>query len=123
MQTSGLPAPPLTSHSSLLPQYVADYENLLFKYLQLKNRRMSNVDRAVARILTGGINLDQVSRHRTTKSAVRARMTKLKNSLSSPGRKPTFPHRVEQTLFDYVDEHVNARPREQKPGGGGGKKG
>ena len=108
VQTSTQPAPPLTSRSLLLPQYVADFEKLPLRYLQGKDRRMSNVDRAVARILIGQITIHQVFRHHTTKSAVRARMTRLRNGLSTPGRKPSLPNSIEKALFEYVDEHVNA---------------
>ena len=79
-------------------------KKLPLTYLQGKDRRMSNVDRAVARMI-GQIIIHQVSRHHTTKCAVRARMTRLRNGLSTPGRKPTLPHSVEQALFEYVDEH------------------
>ena len=48
VQTSTQLAPPLTSRSLLLPQYVADFEKLPLRYLQGKDRRMSKVDRAVA---------------------------------------------------------------------------
>ena len=65
VQTSTQPAPPLTSRSLLLPQYVADFEKLPLRYLQGKDRRMSNVDRAVARILIGQITIHQVFRHHT----------------------------------------------------------
>ena len=70
----------------------------------MKDRRMSNVDPAVARMI-GKITIHQVSRHHTTKSAVWARMTRLRNGLSTPGRKPTLPHSIEQALFQYIDEH------------------
>ena len=106
VQTSTQPAPPLTSRSLLLPQYVADFEKLPLRYLQGKDRRMSNVDRAVARILIGQITIHQVFRHHTTKSAVRARMTRLRNGLSTPGRKPSLPNSIEKALFEYVDEHM-----------------
>ena len=29
----------------------------------------------------------------------------VQNGLSTPGRKPTLPHSIEQALFEYVDEH------------------
>ena len=35
-------------------------------------------------------------------------MTRLRNGLSTPGRKPSLPNSIEKALFEYVDEHVNA---------------
>ena len=104
VQTSTQPAPPLTSRSLLLPQYVADFEKLPLRYLQGKDRRMSNVDRAVARILIGQITIHQVFRHHTTKSAVRARMTRLRNGLSTPGRKPSLPNSIEKERKRAAEE-------------------
>ena len=65
---------------------------------------MSNIDCAVARVLIRQINLDQTSRYRTTKSAVRARLTRLRNTLSTPGRKPTLPPSIENVPGN-LEEH------------------
>ena len=61
--------------------------------------KMNSVERAVARMI-GQITLHQVSRHHTTKSAVQARMTRLRKGLSTSGRKPTLPHSIEQALCE-----------------------
>ena len=98
----------LTSASLLLHKYVADFEKLPLRFLQCKDRNMSSLDRAVARVLTGEITIEQVNRHHVSKSSVKKRMTRLKNGLATPGRKPTLPRSVEEAIVTYVDDHTNA---------------
>ena len=106
-QSATQPAP-LTSASLLLRKYVADFEKLPLRFLQCKDRNMSSLDRAVARVLTGEITIEQVNRHHVSKSSVKKRMTRLKNGLATPGRKPTLPRSVEEAIVTYVDDHTNA---------------
>ena len=106
-QSATQPAP-LTSASLLLRKYVADLEKLPVRFLQCKDRNMSSLDRAVARVLTGEITIEQVNRHHVSKSSVKKRMTRLKNGLATPGRKPTLPRSVEEAIVTYVDDHTNA---------------
>ena len=99
---------PLTSASVLLRKYVADFENLPLSFVKCKDRNMSSLDRAVARVLTGQIRMAQVNRHHVSKSSVKKRMTRLKNGLATPGRKPTLIRSVDEAIVTYVDDNTNA---------------
>ena len=99
---------PLTSASLLLRKYVADFEKQPLRFLQCKARNISSLDGAVARVLTGQITIEQVNRHHVSKSSVKKCMTRLKNGLATPGRKPTLPRSVEEAIVTYVDDHTNA---------------
>ena len=105
-QSTTQPAP-LTSASLLLRKYVADFEKLPSQFLQRKDRNMSSLDRAVARVLTGEIMIEQVNRHHVSKSSVKKCMTRLKNGLDTAGRKPTLPRSVEEAIVTYVEDHTN----------------
>ena len=78
------------------------------RFLQRKDRNISALDRAVARVLTGAITIEQVNGHHVSKSSVKKCMTRLKIGLATPGRKPTLPRSVEEAIVTYVDGHTNA---------------